>query len=934
MKQGELKRLIKIEERIYQIITEEMGYECNPVEFDIVTPMKMLEIMAYRCPTNISNWKYGRDFERYRTIFDNYDPNLPYEVVLNDKPCRAYLMNTNTLAIQALVIAHVYGHVNFYTENKWFQRSRNDVMALLSEANRRFNRYERIYGKDEVEKIIDAGHALQFHSNPFDEETEDQKRRRIFDQEKKKNKVDNSEFRDIVKVKKRGEDIEAYNNKLWRELLKKTPVEPQSDILGYIIDNSKNLDDWERDILDILRTEGKYFWPSMRTKFMNEGWACLVGNSLIDTDHGLISIEEIVKNKQDVRVFDGNVYRKVTNYFRNNTKKRIKIITKHGFELHGGYDHKIFNDGEWAELSSLSIGDTIHISKGGNKWNSKYHKIEYSLPRPRETKRNIIKRHHTHIQTIQKVEDGEYILDRNNCIHRAKLALRDIEENREINPGITKMFKIRVPEFLNEDLATYLGLMIGDGNIGYTKWGKGKHKHLQCLTTGDIELRDMFYDLSMTLFNVEPSIRKDENRWRMVSYHGNLTDFLINYLGMKYGFCAGDKEIPEMILSSPKSVVAAFIRSYFDADAHCTKNGSIILITKSKKLARQVQDVLLKFGIYSTISYQKPDSMQRLIISGIDSKIYMEQIGFNLKRKMERLQKSHINRKFYRKKNYKTKIVKIEEDKGTTYDITVDNTHKYFANGFVNHNCFTHQKVMEQLFEEGLLTAEEHGQYNHSNSLVKAEHPLQMNPYLVGTTIWEDIHERWDKGRHGPEWDECNDSVKRENWDTGAREGDEKIRNVMRSYTDWFFIQEFLTLELVDKLNMYLYIREENSVLEQDIITGHTDEQIKDIITRSFANSGIPLIMVDNGNFNKQSILVLEHKWNGLNLDLQHAMNTMKHVYHLWGNPIILKTKALNDDEEEKDLVLTYPRLDVELVKKLYPHIDTKDLLIVVEKYS
>jgi stage V sporulation protein R len=502
MKQDELRRLMKIEERIYQIVVDEMGLKCDPVEFDIVSPIKMLEIMAYRCPTNISNWKYGRDFERYRTIFDNYDPNLPYEVVINDNPCRAYLMNTNTLAIQALVIAHVYGHVNFFTESKWYKNSRNDIMALLSEAGRRFNQYERLYGRDEVEKIEDAAHALQFHSVPFDQESEDEKRMRIFEQEKLMNKSDISEFRDIIKLKKPGENIEAFNIKLWRYLKSKTPVEPQPDILRYIIDNSNVLDDWQKDILEILRIEGQYFWPHMRTRFMNEGWA-----------------------------------------------------------------------------------------------------------------------------------------------------------------------------------------------------------------------------------------------------------------------------------------------------------------------------------------------------------------------------------------------------------------------------VFTHQRVMSQLFKEGLLSEEEHGQYNHSNSLVKAENPLSLNPYLVGTRIYEDIYERWEKGRFGEEWNECKDEKKKSEWDTGAHQGFEKVRNVMRSYIDWFFFHEFLTLELVDELKMYIYIKsllslpDGTPIIEDNIIADLSDEEIKDIIIRSFANNGIPLIEIVDGNHNNQSIIMLEHRWNGLALDIQSAINTLKHIYNLWGQYIILKTKVKIDDDNTKtnNLILTYP---------------------------
>ena len=185
MNKNELQRLIKIEDRIYQIAKDD-GLEFCDIEFDIIPMQKMMEIMSYRIPGNISNWKYGRDYEKLRTFQEKVSYSLPLEVVINSNPSRAYLMKDNTFALQVLVMAHVVGHVTFFTMNKHFQRTKRDMINYLSEAGKRFNKYERLYGVDEVEKIIDAGHALQFHCNPFDLETENEKKDRIFKQMKLK----------------------------------------------------------------------------------------------------------------------------------------------------------------------------------------------------------------------------------------------------------------------------------------------------------------------------------------------------------------------------------------------------------------------------------------------------------------------------------------------------------------------------------------------------------------------------------------------------------------------------------------------------------------------------------------------------------------------------------------------------------------------------
>lgn len=282
MTKNELSRLIKIEDRIRRIVTEDMGLKVCDIEWDVVPAQKMLEIMAYNIPTNISNWKYGRDYERLRTIYENVDPNLPYEVVIHSNPARAYLMSSNVFAIQVLVMAHVFGHANFFTENKWFINSRQDIVELMAEAQTRFNEYEKIYGIDAVERVVDAGHALMWHSNPFETETENERRLRVFEQKKMMNKPDISEFNDIVTKSAPSISSSDYNIELWKHLKLKTPVEPVEDILRYVIDNSRLLEDWQKDVLEIIRTNGQYYWPIIRTRYMNEGWATFIHSHVMD----------------------------------------------------------------------------------------------------------------------------------------------------------------------------------------------------------------------------------------------------------------------------------------------------------------------------------------------------------------------------------------------------------------------------------------------------------------------------------------------------------------------------------------------------------------------------------------------------------------------------------------------------------------------------
>jgi stage V sporulation protein R len=478
---NDLQRLIKVEDRLNQLAAE-YGLKYCDIEWDIIPDQKMFEIMAYRIPGNISNWKFGRDYERIRTINENMYDGLPYEVVINSDPSRAYLMKNNTFGVQCLVMAHVIGHAAFFTMNKYFEETRKDIIQVMDYAAKRYNEYEKAFGLDELEMIVDAGHALQFHSSPFDIETEENKKKRVFEMRRRKDhNINKGEYADITKnhedEDKVKQDIQLYNQKLWRAIRQKTPIEPCGDLLRYIIDYSTKLEDWQKDILEILRLEGQYFWPQIKTKYMNEGFA--------------------------------------------------------------------------------------------------------------------------------------------------------------------------------------------------TYW---------------------------------------------------------------------------------------------------------------------------------------------------------------------------------------------------------------------------HQKLMGQLFKEGFLDTSTHAQYNFSNALVKAQHKLAMNPYLIGCKMWEDIVMRWDKGRHGRDWEDCNNRKERDEWDTKDMKGHEQMFRILRSYQDWFFMQNFLTIDLVEDLNLYIYVGKENPQSFDLIRTNHEADDVRNLIIASFAHSHIPEVNIVNINYEDAGKMFLKHSYAGAELQLEYAKKTLNHIYDLWGREVILET--------------------------------------------
>lgn len=267
MSSNDIQRLVKADAHIQKIV-QEYGLDCYPQEFDVIPAQKMLEIMAYHMPVNYSHWSFGRDYEKQRTQYE-YMGGLPYEVVLNSNPSRAFLMRTNPYPIQVLVMAHVYGHNDFMKNNVHFGATRRDMLTSASEAAARFRRYEEDAGVEEVERLIDAAQSIQWHveedapvqPEPADETEAPPRKAGPFDD------LFGDEF---AKKSKTQEERRAES----RQRKRKLPAEPEADLLRFIMRHSpRGFEEWELDVLSVIREQALYFNPQRKTKVMNEGWA-------------------------------------------------------------------------------------------------------------------------------------------------------------------------------------------------------------------------------------------------------------------------------------------------------------------------------------------------------------------------------------------------------------------------------------------------------------------------------------------------------------------------------------------------------------------------------------------------------------------------------------------------------------------------------------
>src|SRR5215468_5478696 len=250
--------------RIVELV-ERFGLDPYAQEFEICDYEQMISYMVYSgMPSHYPHWSYGKSFEKLKTLYDYALTGLPYEMVINSNPALAYLMRDNSLALQVLTVAHVYGHNDFFKNNFNFRRTRAEYTLSTFKAHAsRVRAYieDPSIGIEKVESILDAAHALSL-----------QCRRNLAIK-----KLDIEADRDRLLDAARPREDPFYALHRRREYqdpdLKKIPPSPEEDILLFIRDYNPFLAEWEKDLLTIVHEQAQYFIPQIETKIMNEGWA-------------------------------------------------------------------------------------------------------------------------------------------------------------------------------------------------------------------------------------------------------------------------------------------------------------------------------------------------------------------------------------------------------------------------------------------------------------------------------------------------------------------------------------------------------------------------------------------------------------------------------------------------------------------------------------
>ncbi|HSQ65644.1 MAG TPA: SpoVR family protein [Polyangiaceae bacterium] len=272
------------------------GLDFFPTVFEILSYDQMNEIAAYGgFPNRFPHWRYGMEYERLSKSYE-YGLSKIYEMVINNNPSYAYLLEGNSLTDQKLVMAHVYGHVDFFKNNYCFRSTDLDTGGKTTNPavrpadyspNRRWidkmanhgARVRRIvarYGINRVEEFVDFCLSLE---NLIDPHAAFTGRRKVMSQEER----DSEKATEVPRLRSK-EYMESFINpeeyleeqrakiEAEKEKAKKFPERSERDVLGFLLEHAP-LERWEHDVLEIVREEAVYFVPQMQTKIMNEGWA-------------------------------------------------------------------------------------------------------------------------------------------------------------------------------------------------------------------------------------------------------------------------------------------------------------------------------------------------------------------------------------------------------------------------------------------------------------------------------------------------------------------------------------------------------------------------------------------------------------------------------------------------------------------------------------
>ena len=269
---------------IEDVARDDLELDFYPNQIEIISSEQMLDAYSsIGMPLMYHHWSFGKHFLGHEHLYRKGARGLAYEIVINSNPCISYCLEENTMALQALVMAHAaFGHNHFFKNNHLFRQwtDADGILEYLDYSRKFIARCEERHGVSEVEKLLDAAHALMNygvfrHRRPrqlSSREEAEQRRLRLEALEQSFYHLSNTmpghanPVIDDSALAQRREDMQL----------------PEENLLFFLEKYSLILQPWQREVIQIVRTIAQYFYPQKQTKVMNEGCACFVHYHIIN----------------------------------------------------------------------------------------------------------------------------------------------------------------------------------------------------------------------------------------------------------------------------------------------------------------------------------------------------------------------------------------------------------------------------------------------------------------------------------------------------------------------------------------------------------------------------------------------------------------------------------------------------------------------------
>lgn len=863
-----------------EAIAASYGLDFFPTIFEFLDYDELSMFAAYGgFPSRYPHWRFGAEFDELMKGY-TYGLQKIYEMVINTDPCYAYLLSCNSIMDQKLVIAHVYGHCDFFKNNAFFAHTNRKMLDQMANHASRVNRYIDRFGYEVVEQFIDACLSLE---NLIDPHSVAVRRRPVDraeplegDEPKSDGKFRSKDYMDpyinppqVLEAEAEAKKAEAAA----KAAVRRFPEEPQRDVLLFLLEHAP-LRAWQYDVLSIIRDEAYYFAPQGQTKIMNEGWACVTGDTLVRTDRGLIPMSGVVEAThagESLSVYDGDAYRAVTDCHVIEDHATVTVQTSLGLRLNGSNNHRVMlEDGTWRQLDELELGDALRLP----------------TPLADETTEDAID-----AEAALTVEQASLLgwMSKQVC-----LPVR--VEGRDVGFFIAQESVWGEAERWDSAIGCVPRTAIAVGVHGSSEQtfdvGKPIDKAPQKMgTRARLRYNGLFLSLDELPEATAPLVPHlvAENR-----SESNSTWTPNNPVG----------PLVQALLASNRAAVVGFLNGMLLGDE--TKLNVGTKANRTKYLKEHSQ-----FGV-NDLQFNRPEILEavhlRLIEEGVVCRRRVAsqsgpRVAGDLRFSAEATRRLVANgvlngllieeavdeflndpQADERRPETPNNVAEVTQSRDDVYDITVEETHRYAAAGFINHNSYWHSTIMTK---HGLTDAEVIDYADHHSGTM-AMSPTRLNPYKIGIELFRDIEERWDKGQFGPEWDACDDLQAKKSWNKELGQGRDKIFEVRRVHNDVTFIDTFLNEDFCRRHKLFSFAYNERSGDYE--IASREFQAIKQQLLTSLTNHGRPFIYVTDGNHENRGELYLKHDYAGIELQGDEARATLVNLHKLWTRPVHIET--------------------------------------------